>query len=174
MKTAIIYVSQTGFTKQYAQWLAEEVNGDCMTIAEAEKRDLSGYDAVVFGAWCMAGTIKKLDWFKEKMVQWTDKKKLVFAVGASPVGNPDLEEAFRRIFAGEEWNSVSTFYCPGGLRYENMKPVSKVMMKMFAKMMAGKKDKTEDEKVMAEMIGKSYDISDRKYIQPMVECLKGE
>ena len=47
-------------------------------------------------------------------------------------------------------------------------------MKMFAKMMAKKKDKTEEEKGMAEMIGKSYDISDRKYIQPMVECLKGE
>ena len=38
MKTAIIYVSQTGFTKQYAEWLAEEVGGDCMPFAEAEKK----------------------------------------------------------------------------------------------------------------------------------------
>ena len=69
MKTAIIYVSQTGFTKQYAEWLAEEVSGECMTIAEAEKKDLSGYDAVVFGGWCFAGTIKELDWFKERLPQ---------------------------------------------------------------------------------------------------------
>lgn len=174
MKTAIIYVSQTGFTKQYAEWISEEVGGDCFKLEEVEKKNLSGYDAIVFGGWCMAGTIKKLDWFKSKMSQWTDKKKVVFAVGASPMGNPELEEAFRMIFAGEEWNNVSRYYCPGGLRYESMKPVSKVMMKMFAKMMAGKKDKTEDEKIMAEMIGKSYDISDRKYIVPIVEYLRGE
>ena len=48
------------------------------------------------------------------------------------------------------------------------------IQKAFAKMMEGKKDKTEDEKIMAEMIGKSYDISDRKYIEPMVEYLKAD
>ena len=170
MKTAIIYVSQTGFTKQYAEWLAEEVSGECMTIAEAEKKELSGYDAVVFGGWCFAGTIKKLDWFKERLPQWTDKKKLVFAVGASPIENPEIEEAFGKIFAGEEWKDVSSFYCPGGICYEKMKPVSKVMMKMFVKMLA--KNKSEKEQAMAEMLAKSYDISDRKYIKPMVECLQ--
>jgi len=174
MKTAVIYTSQTGFTKQYAQWLAEDVQGDCFTIAEAEKMEFSEYGAIVFGGWCFAGTIKKLDWFKGKMARWEDKKKAVFAVGASPAENPELQEAFGKIFSGEEWNRVSVFYCPGGLRYENMKPVSKVMMKMFAKMVAGKKDKTEDEKVMAEMIGKSYDISDRKYVLPIAEYIKGE
>lgn len=172
MKTAIIYVSQTGFTKRYAQWLAEEVQGDCMTIAEAEKKDLSGYDAVVFGGWCFAGTIKKLDWFKSKMVQWADKKKAVFAVGASPIENPEIEEAFGKIFAGEEWKDVSTFYCPGGICYEKMKPVSKVMMKMFVKMLA--KKTSEKEQAMAQMLAKSYDISDRKYIIPMVEYLQAK
>ena len=172
MKTAIIYVSQTGFTKRYAQWLAEEVQGDCMPLAEAEKRDFSAYDAIVFGGWCMAGTIKKLDWFKNKMVQWGDKKKAVFAVGASPVENPELEEGLRKIFAGEEWKDVSSFYCPGGICYERMKPVSKVMMKMFVKML--EKNKSEKEQAMAEMLAKSYDISDRKYIEPVVEYLKGE
>ncbi len=174
MKTAIIYVSQTGFTKQYAEWLAEEVGGGCMPFAEAEKKDFSEYDAIVFGSWCHAGMIRKLGWFKERLSQWQDKKKVVFAVGASPLENPELEDGLRRNFTDEEWAQISVFYCPGGLRYDAMKPVSKVMMKMFAKMMENKKDKTEDEKVMAEMIGKSYDISDRKYIQPIVGCLKAK
>ena len=174
MRTAIIYVSQTGFTKQYAEWIAEEVGGECIAFADAEKRDLSGYDAVVFGGWCMGGTITKLDWFKRKIALWTDKKKVVFAVGASPADSPLIQEAFRNNFTDAEREQVSTFYCQGGLRYEKMKLGSKIMMKLFAKMMAGKKDKTEEEKEMAEMIGKSYDISDRKYILPIVEWLKGE
>lgn len=172
MKTAVIYTSQTGFTKQYAEWIAEDVQGDCMTVAEAEKKDLSGYDAIVFGGWCFAGSIKKLDWFKKKAVQWADKKKVVYAVGASPLENPELQEGLRRNFTDEEWAQISVFYCPGGLCYEKMSGVSRVMMKMFVRMLA--KNKSEKEQAMAKMLSKSYDISDRKYIAPMVEYLKAE
>ena len=172
MKTAIIYVSQTGFTKQYAEWIAEEVQGACMTVAEAEKKDLAGYDAVVFGGWCFAGSIKKLDWFKKKTAKWADKKKVVYAVGASPLENPELQEGLRKNFTDEEWAQISVFYCPGGLCYEKMNGVSRVMMKMFVRMLA--KNKSEKEQAMAKMLSKSYDISDRKYIAPMVEYLKAE
>lgn len=172
MKTAVIYTSQTGFTKQYAEWIAEDVQGDCMTVAEAEKKDLSGYDAIVFGGWCFAGSIKKLDWFKKKAVQWADKKKVVYAVGASPLENPELQEGLRKNFTDEEWAQISVFYCPGGLCYEKMSGVSRVMMKMFVRMLA--KNKSEKEQAMAKMLSKSYDISDRKYIAPMVEYLKAE
>ena len=172
MKTAVIYTSQTGFTKQYAEWVSEEVQGDCMTVAEAEKKDLSGYDAIVFGGWCFAGSIKKLDWFKKKAAQWADKKKVVYAVGASPLENPELQEGLRKNFTDEEWAQISVFYCPGGLCYEKMSGVSRVMMKMFVRMLA--KNKSEKEQAMAKMLSKSYDISDRKYIAPMVEYLKAE
>lgn len=174
MKTAIIYFSQTGFTKQYAEWLAEEVQGECVEFADAGKRDFSEYDTIVFGSWCHAGMIRKLNWFKEKMTQWQDKKMAVFAVGASPAENPEIAEALPKNFTEEEWTRLSVFYCPGGLRYEKMGLGSKLMMKVFCKMMTGKKDKTEDEKVMAEMIVKSYDISDRKYIAPIVDYIRGE
>ena len=173
MKTVIIYFSQTGFTKQYAEWLAEEVQGECIAFAEAEKKDFSIYDTVVFGSWCHAGMIQKLRWFKERLPQWAGKNAVVFAVGAMPAESQEIQTALRNNFTDEEWNRIPVFYCPGGLRYEKMKPVSKMMMKMFAKMMANKKDKTEEEKAMAEMIGKSYDISDRKYIMPIVDCIKG-
>lgn len=45
------------------------------------------------------------------------------------------------------------------------------MMKMFIKVLKAKKDKTEEEEVMIKMIASSYDISDRKYIEPILECL---
>ena len=43
------------------------------------------------------------------------------------------------------------------------------MMKMFIGALKAKKDKTEEEKIQIEMISKSYDISDKKYIEPIVE-----
>ncbi|WP_022765995.1 hypothetical protein [Butyrivibrio sp. XPD2006] len=35
MKTLIIYTSQTGFTKRYAQWLADRVGGDLLDLKDA-------------------------------------------------------------------------------------------------------------------------------------------
>ena len=43
------------------------------------------------------------------------------------------------------------------------------MMKAFVSALKAKKDQSEEEKVMAEMISKSYDISDKKYIQPILK-----
>ena len=39
---------------------------------------------------------------------------------------------------------------------------------MLAKVLSSKKDATEDEKKKAELISRSYDISDKKYIDPIV------
>ena len=36
------------------------------------------------------------------------------------------------------------------------------------------KEKTEDEENMIRMISSSYDISDKKYIEPVLECLNGK
>ena len=32
MKTIVIYQSQTGFTKRYAEWIAEAVGADCIAL----------------------------------------------------------------------------------------------------------------------------------------------
>ena len=46
------------------------------------------------------------------------------------------------------------------------------MMKMFVKTLKAKKDKTEAEEIMVKMISSSYDISDKKYIEPILQYLK--
>ncbi len=46
------------------------------------------------------------------------------------------------------------------------------MMKMLAKSLASKKNATENDKKQAEMISHSYNISDKKYIVPIIAELK--
>ena len=45
-------------------------------------------------------------------------------------------------------------------------------MKMFIKKLKAQKDKTEAEEIMVKMISSSYDISDKKYIEPILQYLK--
>ena len=143
-----------------------------MELNEAKKKSMDEYDAIVFGGWAVAGTISKINWFKGNMDKWTGKKLITYCVGGSPLENPDIEPTLRNNFSEKEWEKVKVFYCPGGFNYEKMSTSSKLMMKMFLKALKAKKDKTEQEEVMIKMISSSYDISDKKYIEPILECLK--
>lgn len=174
MKTLIIYTSQTGFTKRYAQWLADRVQGDILTIDEAKKEKdayFTAYDAIVYGGWAMAGSVVQSKWFLEKAATWKEKKLALFCVGASPMENPDVETALHNMLNDSQREYIKAFYCQGGLDYSKMKMPSKLAMKAFASMLAKNKNPSESEQKMAEMIGKSYDISDEKYIEPIVDYL---
>ena len=174
MKTIVIYHSQTGFTKRYAEWIAEAAGADCLELSAAKKKDLSPYEAIIFGSWACAGSISKIGWFKGNIDRWADKKLIAFCVGASPIDNPEIETALTRIFDESEQKRVNIFYCPGGFNYEKMSAPSKLMMKMFIKSLKAKKDKTEEELAMIKMISSSYDISDKKYTEPILQCLNVE
>lgn len=171
MKTIIIYNSQTGFTKRYAKWIAEATGGDCIELSEAKKKSMAAYDAIIFGGWACAGGISKLKWFKCNIDKWADKKLIAFCVGGSPIESPEIEPALKRNFTESELKKVSVFYCPGGFNYEKMSAPSKLMMKLFIKTLKAKKDKTKADEEMIKMISSSYDISDKKYIKPILECL---
>lgn len=172
MKAIVIYNSQTGFTKRYAEWIAEAAETECVNLSEAKKKDLAEYDAIVFGSWACAGSIKNFGWFKENMDRWKEKKLIVFCVGASPI-TPDVEKSLENNFNEPKLEQADVFYCPGGLNYEKMSASTKLMMRMFVKMIKAKKDKSAVEEEMARVMSSSYDIADKKYIEPILTCLRG-
>ncbi len=171
MKTAVIYNSQTGFTKKYAEWLSEAAEADCFNLETAKKQNFDTYDAIVFGSWACAGRISKISWFKSNMDKWLGKILVVFCTGGSPAGSPEIEDFLESNFSGQEREMLHVFYCPGGFNYEKMSAGSKLMMKIFQKMAGAKKDKTEADTEMLKMISHSYDISDKKYIEPIIRLL---
>ena len=50
---------------------------------------------------------------------------------------------------------------------------TKNLMKMFVKMLSNKKDMREIDREAVKMMSHSYDIADQKYLDPIVEYLKG-
>ena len=174
MKTIVVYTSQTGFTKRYAEWIAQEVGAELCTLAQAKKKDVSGYDAIIFGGWACAGSIHGISWFKKHINQWKGKKLIAFCVGASPSDNPEIEQALNKNFTAEERRAVNVFYCPGGLNYAKMPAPSRIMLKLFYKTLNAKKDKTEQEIMMMKVLLTSYDISDKACIAPILACLTGK
>ena len=176
MKTMIVYSSKTGFTKRYAQWLAEALGAEMIPFEEARKKDDSFFadaQAILYGGWAMGGKIVNSEWFTGKIPKWNGKKLALFCVGASPNELPDVETALHNALTDEERKYARAFYCQGGLAYDKMSLPCKIMMKAFAGMMKNKKDATKQEQDMTKLICQSYDASDRKYIEPIVEYIQG-
>ncbi len=72
----------------------------------------------------------------------------------------------------EQKKYIEVFYCQGGFNYDKMKPQYKLAMKLFVSTLKNKKNATEKEKAVAEIVSSSYDVSDIKYIEPIVEYLE--
>ena len=95
MKTLVIYTSQTGFTKRYAEWISEELNADIYDLKDVKKKTndfFETYEAIIYAGWCMAGMVVKVKWFFERAAYWKNKKLSIVAVGASPNDNPEVDE----------------------------------------------------------------------------------
>ena len=49
MSTIVVYQSETGFTKKYAEWIAEEFGCEAVPFKKTNATKLQGYDKVIYG-----------------------------------------------------------------------------------------------------------------------------
>lgn len=174
MKVLVIYTSQTGFTKKYAEWITEELQADILELNDAKKKKDSFFDeysAVIYGGWSMAGNVVSIKWFLSKAEKWNGKKLAVFCVGGCPGEAPEIEAFLDKILDDSQKKYIRAFYCQGGINYDKMKGPSRFAMKTFAAMIRKKKDPSDSEREMAKLISSSYDISDKKFVEPIVSYI---
>ena len=173
MKKIVIYKSKTGFTKRYAEWIAEEIGCSCVSVKEITANSLESYQTVIYGGGITAGSIGGLKKIKTMMAGFPDKKFIVFATGATPVEvYKDKDQIRDANFTEEEKQRIPYFYFVSGINYDNMKLGGKLLMKLFRSMLSKKKDMTPEEQGMADTIKHSVDHTDKKYITPLIQCVK--
>lgn len=166
MKLIVVYQSSTGFTKQYAEWIAQALNVEVISNKDSAKINVADYDAVIFGGWIMGNTIMGLD----KLKQRNPKKLIVFACGSSEMS----EETVNTILELNKLGDVPFFYMPGGFKFDQLNFFVRFMLKKMKKSVAKKENKTEQDRYMEKVLGTNFDISDRKYIEPLVAYYKRE
>ncbi len=176
-KIIIIYKSSTGFTKKYAEMIAEEIGCTLADYKTAAVETLSHYDTVVFGTRAHAGMIDGYKKIKKMFQKSAAGHFVLFVTGASPDTSEDTLNAFwSQNLSAEELEKIPHFYMPAGLCYEKMSFPDKLMMKTAAAFMKRsvkkKQEKTEMDLAVERMISSSYDISDKTYIDPLVSYLK--
>lgn len=166
MKEFVVYQSSTGFTKQYADWIAQELHTEAVELKQAGKMDLSQYDRVIFGGWVMGNNIVGL----EKARKLGMKSLAVFAVGMSK----DSRENRNVIVSANKLEDIPFFYMPGGMRVDKLNFFVRFMLKKIKKSIGKKEQKTDQDVYMEQVLGTNFDVSDQKYIGELIGFVRNQ
>ena len=168
----VIHNSHTGFTQRYAELIGNALDCPVCALKDAPP-DLSKYGTVVFGSRLHAGIFDGWKKAQKLLTQRGAKKLVVFATGAMPnEAEAQIQAMWEQNLTRSEQKTIPHFYLQAGLCYEKMGGVDRAMMKFAAWAMSRKKAKTAEDEAFQNAIRQSYDISDPKYIQPLVSRLK--
>jgi len=150
--SAIVYVSNTGYTARYAAILSEKLGIPAHPLADASKALPAGTPVIYMG-WLMAGSVKDC----RKAAKRFDIQAVI-GVGLGDTGAQD--DAARKSCGLPA--EVPVFTVQGGMDINRLKGPYKLVIRMLTKAMASKKDATPGEARMAELLRSGGDFVSEK------------
>jgi len=178
-KTLVVYHSKYGHTKKYAQWLAEELKADICNGKKLKRHLLSEYSAILFGSSMYAGTNKAASLIVKHFEQMKDKKVLLFTCGLADVNIElniiGINKTLDKIITPEIRKKIKIFHIRGGIDYNKLSFLHKIMMKMpYSKILKKpENERTEEDRDFLATYGQTIDFSDKKMLEPIIQyCLQ--
>jgi len=172
MNAIVVYTSKTGFTKRYAEWIAEELHCEAAAFNKKSIKSLDRYELIIYGGGITANTINGLSALK-KLRAYNEKKVIVFATGATPEKAVNTINQIRdKNFPEQEKARIPFFFMQGGINYERMGFMGRTVMHFMHSILSKKSNRTEEETEMMNALAASYDASDRSYIKPVLEYIQ--
>lgn len=176
MKAAIIVYSETGFTRRYANWIAEETGLEVVELKRLVSDKGGEYDLLVFGSPVYGSELGGKRDILKAIRRSPNAKVLCFAVGLTPAG----EEAVRKVKNATFGEKVSCpmYFFPGGLDKERLSSSRKTELFLYRMMMKRQPDQSKTIQCLLERTDSSCDLTDRAAIVPLTEkinaCLEAE
>lgn len=173
-KTVVVYRSKSGFTKNYANWLAKELHCDLFEGNRVTLNDLLSYDTIVYGAGLYASGINGIKLITNHYNQLKGKKLIVFAVGATPSREETTAELRNTNLPAELQDNISFFYLRGGFDYNKLTLFNKLLMNLLKLKLKRVKNPDADQKGMLASYTHPLDFTNPKYLDPILKCIRME
>ena len=180
-KVLVIYYSEYGSTKKYAEWIAEELNGELFNYKDVNHDQLSGYDTIILGGGLYAGNIKGLNLLIsgfEKFDNTKDKKLVIFTCGladySKEINSSNIYKRLEKVLSKNILDNIKVFYLRGYIDYKKLRPMHRFLMYMMKKMIIKKGAENYDDEDISflETYGKSVDFMDRNSIRGIIDYCK--
>ncbi len=175
MKTVVVYKTKYGSTMTYAQWIKDELDCDIKNAKETKIEDLLEYDTIIYGGGLYAEVINGVSLIAKNIDKLKGKKLVVYTTGLTP---SDCREYYDKMvveknFTKETAEKIKIFNYPGKMVLEELSLVHRTALKTLKKIMQGKENPTEMEKMLIDLCDADGDFSDKEAIKDLVEYVKG-
>lgn len=165
MIEAIVYTSQTGFTKKYAEILAEETGVAVYNLEEGKEKVKKDAEIIYMG-WIMAGGVKNYNKVKNKY-----QVKALCAVGMAAPSEDQYKGIVKKYNLQEP-----LFYLQGGYDKTKLKGMYKFMMNSMEKVIKSaltkKENKTPEELEMLEMMENGKDCVKKENLIDVIDWVR--
>ncbi len=174
MKTIVVYKSKYGSTKQYAKWIAESLDCECISASDVNLADLLVYDTIIYGGGLYAEIIAGVTLITKNLDKLKDKKIIVYTTGITPLDCRDyydklvIDKNFKRCGI----NGIKVFNFMGKMILNELTPVHRTAIRALKKLMGDKQNPSDMEKLLAELCDKDGDFTDKSAISELLEYAK--
>ena len=195
-RTIVLYTSKYGAAETYAQWIAEALGCQAVSLDKFSKKELQGYDTVIYGGGVQAGGVRGLEQFTKwikgdlKLRQMAkrgtiseaeaegsgafDRQYYIFAVGIS-LDSEENRLQLRDINFDKNWlRELPCFFLPGAFDPAKLAGVDKAIIKVATKMFQDKPEAqaaAEDAQVLR-YFETGCDLIDRTRTTALIEAVK--
>ncbi len=172
MKTIVVYRSKSGFTKTYAEWIAQAAGADIKDSRHIKTSELLAYDTIVFGGAIYISGINGISMIKNNLPRLEGKRIIVFTLGATPIRPETVREIRDKNFTAEEQRRIQFFLLRGGFDFSKLTFIDKILMSLQKVKLKHIKNPTADERGMLLAYDRPADFRKEKYITSIVEAIK--
>ena len=175
MEKIIVYGSQYGTTKRYADELSKKTG--IKALAYTEVSDLSAYDTILYLGGLYAGGVLGLAKTIKRCSVSANQTLIVVTVGlADPkvLSNTDhIKQSISKQLPSQLYNKATIFHLRGGIDYQKLSFIHKNMMKfIYNKTKDLPPDRqTEETKAMIETYNQKVDFVDMDSLNEIITAL---
>ncbi len=171
LKAIVIYKSKYGSTKNYAHWIAEELSCEAVDAKNVKVEDLECYDTIIYGGGLYAEVIAGVTLITKNTEKLKDKKVIVYTTGITPM---DCRDYYDKLVVEKNFKkgvpkNVRVFNFLGKMVVSELSLVHRTAIKSLKKLMSGKENPTEMEKLLIDLCDCDGDYTDRNAIGELVE-----
>lgn len=170
MKTIVIYKSKYGSTKQYAEWIGEELNCEVKDAKRVKADDLKDYETIIYGGGLYAEVISGASLITKNFDKLCGKKLIVFSTGITPLDCRDYYDklVIEKNFRPHMLEKIKVFNFLGKMVLDELSLPHKTAIKALKKLMSSKENPTEMEKLLIELCDADGDFTDKNAINELV------
>jgi len=172
-KAIVVYKSNYGSTKRYAEWIAGDIGAELKKAGEVKPVSLASYDTVIYGGPLVAVGIAGVKMITNNIEMFKEKKIIVFSVGIAPANEKTMKEVENKNFPGSLSGRIKHFHLRGAFDYNKLNFTHRMMMNILRRMLKGKKELSAEEKGMLAIYETPVDFVDKNSIKPIVDYIKG-